>query len=309
MKKRISTFLFIIATVIWGLAFVAQKDASIIPPFTVGAARSFLAVIFLLAIIPITDKLTKTERRLISKKRGLDFNKKEIIGGAVTGTILTVASAFQQIGIGDTDAGKVAFITALYVVIVPIISVILGKRPNLSSIISIPIAIVGFYFLCIKPDVSLNRSDLLVLICAAIFACHIICVDKLSVGCDGFRMSCVQFGTAFTLNSIIALIFEKPISINAMIDVLPSLLFLGILSSGVAYTFQIVGQKDADPTAAAIILSMESVFGVIGAAIILKERMSGREYIGCGVVLLAVLFSQIDVFSLIKKTIKSINDK
>lgn len=304
MKKQLSNILFLIATVIWGFAFVAQKEASNVPAFTVGAVRSFFAVIFLILIIPITDKITKNGRRLFDKKRILDFNRGELIGGALLGLILVCASAFQQIGIESTDAGKAAFITALYVVLVPIFSTFLGKRPGINAIISIPIAVVGFYFLCVKPGSSLEIADMLVLMCAVVFACHIITVDRLSPGCDGFRMSCIQFATAFVLNSVVALIFERPISATNIVEALPSLLFLGIMSSGIAYTLQIVGQKGADPTVAAIILSLESVFGVIGAALILQEKMSGREYAGCAIVFTAVLLSQLDV-----KTIKKIFKK
>lgn len=301
MKKSLSNLLFLIATVIWGFAFVAQKAAAVIPAFTVGAVRSLFAVLFLLLIIPITDRLTKSGRRLLSRERGLDFNRKEIIGGIILGIILVTASAFQQIGIESADAGKVAFITALYVVLVPILSAFFGKRPSINAIISVPIAVLGFYFLCIKPVASLEAADLLVLACAIIFTCHIITVDRLSPGCDGFRMSFVQFTTAFLLNSVIALIFERPISFSAIGTELLSLLYLGILSSGIAYTLQIVGQKDADPTVAAIILSLESVFGVIGAALILGEKMTAREYIGCAIVFVAILISQLDIFSLIKQ--------
>ena len=308
MKKQLSNLLFLIATIIWGFAFTAQKEASVIPAFTVGAVRSIFAVIFLLLIIPITDKLTKNGRRLFSREKGLDFNKRELVGGVIIGVILVAASAFQQIGIGNTDAGKAAFITALYVVIVPILSALLGKKPTVSSIISVPVAVIGFYFLCMKPGESIELSDLLVLLCAIIFACHIISVDRLSLGCDGFRMSCVQFATATLLNLVIALIFEKPTAFPEIAKVLPSLLFLGIFSSGVGYTLQIVGQKDADPTVAAIILSLESVFGVIGGALILGERMSVREYIGCAIVFLAVLLAQLDLNAIVKSLKKPNKD-
>ena len=295
MKKRISYILFLIATVIWGFAFVAQKTASSIPPFAVGAIRSLFAAVFLLALIPLTDRLTKNGRRLITPKKTLDFNRAEIKGGLVLGVILTIATAFQQYGIGEgTDAGKAAFITALYVIVVPIISTLFGKRPSVCAVISIPVAIVGFYLLCIKPGAAFVASDLLVLMCAVIFACHIIAVDRLSPECDGVRMSCVQFTTALVLNGLLTLIFERPASVGEIIEALPSLLFLGILSSGIAYTFQILGQKEADPTVSSIILSLESVFGVIGAALFLSERMDVREYIGCGVVFVVVLLAQLD---------------
>ena len=300
MNKKISYLLFLVATVIWGFAFVWQKEASIIPAFTVGAMRSIFATVFLLAIIPLTDRITNNQRRLFSKKTFLDFNRAELIGGGVLGVILTAATAFQQIGLEDTDAGKAAFITALYVVIVPIFSAILGKQPQINSIVGVVIAVVGFYFLCIKPGVGVEPSDLLVLVCALIFACHIIAVDRLSVGADGTRMSCVQFATATILNGILALIFDTRPNPSAMMEALPSLLLLGILSSGIAYTLQIIGQKQIEPTMSSIMLSLEAVFGTIGGAIVLKERMLVREYIGCAIVFVAVIISQVDVISLIK---------
>ena len=304
MKKKISYLLFIAATVIWGLAFVAQKNATTIPPFAVGALRSGLAVIFLILVIPITDRIYKNGRHLLTRKRIPDITKKELIGGAVLGVILTVASAFQQYGLADTDAGKAAFITALYVVIVPIISSLLGKRPSVLAVISIPIAIVGFYLLCVQDGVTFVTSDLLILVCAVIFASHIISVDRLSPGCDGVRMSLVQFTVSFLLNGIISLLIEQTTP-EAIWVVMPSLLFLGIGSSGIAYTLQILGQKEADPTISSVILSLESVFGVIGGALLLGESLSGKEYLGCAIVFLAVILAQLEPQA-IKKLIKSI---
>lgn len=302
MKKQLSNLLFLIATLIWGFAFVAQKAATSIPAFTVGMMRCLLAVIFLSGMIPIMDKLTKNGRQLSTGKRYslFRFNRDELIGGTILGVLLVVASAFQQIGIEGSDAGKAAFITALYVVIVPIFSVFLGKKPHLNAIISVPVAVIGFYFLCLGPSVSLQLSDLLVLLCALIFSVHIITVDHFSPKCDGMRLSYVQFVVAFILNGIIAMIFERPISITEIGREFLPLLYLGVLSSGVGYTLQILAQKDADPTVSSIFLSLESVFGVIGAAIILGEKMSMREYAGCTIVFVAILMSQIDVTELIK---------
>lgn len=295
MKKYLSSLLFLIATILWGFAFTAQKEASILPAFTVGSVRSIFAVVFLICVIPLTDRITKTGRHLISKKTLIDINRSELIGGIVIGIILSVATAFQQTGLQDTDAGKAAFITAMYVVIVPIFSALLGKKPSLNALISVPIAIIGFYFLCLKPGVKMEGSDALILVCALIFACHIIAVDRLSVGCDGVRMSLVQFATSFVINTLLALIFERPISASAIGTAFPSLLFLGICSSGIAYTLQIIGQKSVEPTVASIILSLESVFGIIGGAIFLGEKMSVREYLGCVIVFLAIILSQLDL--------------
>ena len=167
-----------------------------------------------------------------------------------------------------------------------------------------PLAVIGFYFLCIKPGSTLVTSDLLVLICALIFATHIIAIDHFSPSSDGVRMSMVQFAVAFVVNTILALIFEMPLDTSLVVDRLPAILYLAIGSSGIAYTLQIVGQKDCDPTVASILLSLESVFGVIGAALFLGERMSGREYFGCAVVFVAVILSQLD-FKAIGRLIKS----
>lgn len=160
---------------------------------------------------------------------------------------------------------------------------------------------LGFYFLCLGPEFSIELSDLLVLICAVIFAFHIITVDHFSPKCDGVRLSLVQFVVAFILNTVIALIFESPIDISAIGNGFLPLLYLGIMSSGVGYTFQILGQKNADPTVSSVLLSLESVFGVVGGAIMLGEQMSLREYIGCAIVFIAILISQIDFIDLIKK--------
>jgi len=254
----------------------------------------------LLILIPILDKLGFNKE--LNSKRKSFFSKQELIGGIICGFILTSASAFQQIGLGDgTDAGKAAFITALYVVLVPIISAFIGKRTPLHVWISVGVAAVGFYFLCIKGDFSITPSDLLVLVCSIIFALHIIAIDHFIPYSDGVRMSCVQFLTAFVLNLILALIFELPIDFSAALSALPALMFLGIGSSGIAYTLQIVAQRDINPTVASIIFSLESVFGVVGGALVLGETMTLREYIGCIIVLFAVILSQLDFKQIIKK--------
>ena len=303
MKKRLSYILLFIATIIWGFAFVAQKAAVILPPLTVSALRSVIASAFLILIIPLTDKITKNGRHLIKKDKRLDFTSSELIGGLILGIIISIATALQQIGLEKTDAGKAAFITALYVVIVPIMSAILGKKPTPNVIISVPIAIVGFYLLCIKPGIGISRADILVLLCALVFAGHITAVDHLSPGCDGVRMSFVQFTVSFIINAILGVIFEGMPSGEVVATALPSLLFLGIASSGIAYTLQIIGQKDVEPGVASLLLSMEAVFGAIGGAIILGERMEAKEYIGCAIVLVAVLIAQTN-FNLIQKTEK-----
>lgn len=300
MKKYIPTILCLIAAMIWGFAFTAQKAAATLSAFTVGASRNLFATVFLLSIIPLFDKMNKKLGN--ERKYKQLFTKTELIGGTVCGIILTAASAFQQTGIGDgTDAGKAAFITALYVVLVPMISLLFGKKTPINVWLSVGIAAVGFYLLCIKGDFTVEPSDALVLICALIFAGHIIAIDRFSPRCDGVRMSCVQFFVSFVLNLIMALILEMPISFGAIGSALPSLLFLGIGSSGIAYTLQILAQKDGDPTVVSVVMSLESVFGVLGGVIFLGESMSPKEYIGCVIVFAAVILSQIEF----KKTDKT----
>ena len=300
MKKYIPTLLCLVAAMIWGFAFTAQKAAAELSAFTVGASRNLFATIFLFSIIPIFDKINKKVGN--PRKCKQIFTKTELVGGTICGIILTAASAFQQTGIGDgTDAGKAAFITALYVVLVPIISLLLGKKTPLNVWLSVGIAAVGFYLLCIKGDFTIEPSDGLVLICALIFAMHIIAIDRFSPKCDGVRMSCVQFFVSFILNLFMAFIFEMPINFVAIGSALPSLLFLGIGSSGIAYTLQILAQKDGDPTVVSVVMSLESVFGVLGGVIFLGEIMSPKEYIGCAIVFAAVILSQLDF----KKSSKS----
>lgn len=293
MKKYISTLLCLLAAMIWGFAFTAQKTSAELDAFTVGAVRNVFATLFLLCVIPVFDKIRA--RTPEYKKRESFFTKTELIGGLVCGIILTSASAFQQTGLSDgTDAGKAAFITALYVVLVPIISLLFGKKTSLSVWISVAIAAVGFYLLCIKGDFTITPSDGLVLICSIIFALHIIAIDRFSPLCDGVRMSCIQFFVGFVLNTILALIFEAPLPWGEILSSLPSLVYLGVCSSGIAYTLQIIAQKNTNPAVASVVLSLESVFGVVGGAMFLGETMSRREYIGCAVVFVAVILSQLD---------------
>ena len=303
VKKYTSTAMLFSAAVIWGFAFAAQDAASEMGAFTLGFARSIVAGFFLMAVVIAFDKLLGTGRRLFSKK-GIDLTKNEIIGGVVIGVVLVVASAFQQLGINaGTDGGKAAFITALYVVLVPVYALALKKKASLNVWISIAIAVIGFYLLCIEDDFSVAPSDLLVVACSMIFPIHILTIDHFSPKCDGIRMSMVQFFTAAILNLVIALIAESPSELSEIVPNLLPVLFLGIGSSGIAYTLQILGQKGVNPAAASIILSLESLFGIIGTALFLGKTLSNREYIGCAVVLTAVILSQID-FKAIKSKVK-----
>ena len=294
-KKYISSLLLLLAAIIWGFAFAAQDAASEMGAFTLGFARSFIAGVFLIGVIAVFDKASGSSRKLFTK-RGIDLNRYEIIGGVIIGAVLVVASAFQQIGINNgTDGGKAAFITALYVILVPIYALALRKKAALNVWISIGIAVVGFYLLCIKEDLTVAPSDVLVIIASMIFPIHILTIDHFSPKCDGIRMSMVQFFTAAMLNLVIALAIEGPAELGSIFPSILPVLYLGIGSSGIAYTLQIIGQKDVPPATASIILSLESVFGIIGTALFLGQTLSPREYLGCAVVLVAVILSQIDL--------------
>ena len=300
-KKYISTVLLFAAAVIWGFAFAAQDAASGMGAFTLGFARSIVAGIFLIGVVMLFDKILGTGRKLFSKK-GIDINTTELISGVVIGIVLVAASAFQQLGINSgTDGGKAAFITALYVVLVPVYALALKKKAPINVWISIAIAVVGFYFLCIKNDLTISISDLLVIGASMIFPIHILTIDHFSPKCDGIRMSLVQFLTAAVLNLVIALIAEGPSEFSLILPNLMPLLYLGIGSSGIAYTLQILGQNGVNPAAASIILSLESVFGVIGTALFLGKTLTPREYLGCAIVLVAVVLSQIDFKQILKK--------
>ena len=294
-RKLLSPALLLSAAMIWGFAFAAQDAAQEVGAFTLGFMRSALAAIFLIFAVIISDRVTKSQRRLISR-RGIDLTRSEIIGGAICGTVLAIASAFQQIGINaGTDGGKAAFITALYVVLVPVYALALKKRAPLNVWIGVAISVIGFYLLCIKDNLTVSTSDLLVMASAMIFPIHILTIDHFSPKCDGIRMSLMQFLTASLINLIVALIAEGGLDVsNASRSILP-ILYLGIASSGIAYTLQILGQRGANPAAATIILSLESVFGIIGTALFLGKLLSVREYIGCAVVMAAVIIAQLDV--------------
>ena len=295
----------LIAAAIWGFAFVAQKQAEAVPAFTLVFARSLLGTVFLFFLIILLDRVLRTGRRLVSKK-GLDFTKTEIIGGTCCGIILSMASVLQQAGMNNgTDAGKSAFITALYVVLVPVFGLVLKKRAPINAWFSVGIAVVGFYLLCITDGFSLEFSDALVLLCAVVFAVHILVIDRFSPKCDGVRMSCIQFAVVTVVTLIFSLILESPMKLDAIGASIWPIVMLGIGSSGIAYTLQIIAQSRISPAVAAIIMSLESVFGLLSGVIVLGETMNTRQYIGCAIVFVAVLLSQLDFSELGKKGTKS----
>ena len=291
------------AALIWGCAFSAQKAISGLEPYAVGFWRSLLAAAFLCPVIALFDYFTHSGRKLISR-RGLDFTRTEVVGGVACGLVLGGAIALQQFGIsGGTDAGKASFITALYVVMVPVFGLLFRQKTKLNVWISVVIAIVGFYLLCIKGNFTMEFSDSLILISSVIFAVHILIIGYFSPKVDGIRMSFIQFVVCAVVNLIPSLIFETTTFTMSLVgqNIFP-LVVIGVGSSGIGYTLQILGQRTATDTAAAtIILSTESVIGAIIAAIAFGERMEPREGIGCAIIFCAVLLSQLDPIGTIKK--------
>lgn len=294
MKKYLSTSLLLLAAAIWGFAFSMQKSAESVPPFTLGALRSVIAAAFLFILIPFSAKLSDTGTTKVSKKRPL-FTKTELVGGLLCGIALMAGTFFQQAGLASgVDAGKASFITSLYVVFVPVYYLFLKRRAPLNVWISIATAAVGFYLLCIDGSFGISAGDLTVFICSLIFPLHIMFIDHFVKKCDAIRLSAVQFISGAVINAILALIFDGMPNFEIILSAMPAILYLGIMSSGVAYTLQMIGQRGVAPWAATVILSLESVFGVLGGAVVLGERLLLREYIGCAVIFLAVILSELD---------------
>ena len=284
----------ILAAFIWGTAFVAQDlCADAIGTFTFNAARYFIAVLALLVVILISDK-TKKDKPILSPAEKKAANKQLWIGGLCCGAALAIASNFQQAGlVAGTDAGKAGFITALYVVLVPVFGLFFKRKVNLPTWIAVVLSVVALYLLCIKGSFTLAPGDLLILVCAVCFAVHILVIDHFTATVDGVKLSCLQFLFACIISSVCMLIFED-VDMAAILSCVMPLLYVGIFSCGVGYTLQILAQKDSNPTVVTILLSLESVFAVIAGAIILKQQMSVREYIGCGVMFAAVILAQLE---------------
>ena len=294
MNKNLKgSLILLLCAMIWGFAFSAQDMAAEhVPVFTVGAVRSLIATVFLAAVIVAIDKATGNGRFLFSRKK-TPLTRRELLGGAACGAALAIASAFQQAGLTTSGPGKAAFITAMYVVLVPILTALLFRRRTpLHLWIAVGISLVGLALLTLGDDLSLAVGDILLLICAVCFCGQILLVDHFLPGSDGVRLSMVQFASAFVFNTVFALLFED-ISFAAIGEAILPLLYLGVMSSGCAYTLQIIGQRYCKPAPAAILMSTESLFGVIGAALFVGEVLAPREYIGCAVVFAAVILSQL----------------
>lgn len=289
-KQAISAAELLLTAFIWGVAFVAQSvGMDYIGPFTFNCARSLIGGLVLIPLIFFLRKRDKNKRNETEEKA---YKKNTVLGGICCGIFLCAASCFQQFGIMYTTVGKAGFITALYIIIVPILGVFIGKKVAPMVWGSSVIAVIGFYMLSISGQVSVSKGDILVLICAVLFSFHILVIDYFSPKGDGVTISCIQFLTSGAICGILMFIFENPKLSDIMAAYLP-ILYAGVMSCGVAYTLQIVGQKNMDPTVASLILSLESVFSVLAGWVILGQSLTTREFIGCSLVFAAVILAQL----------------
>lgn len=292
-----NSLLLLLAAVIWGIAFVAQSvGMDYVGGFTFNAVRSLIgsAVLVPLILIPGQNNSdnSETSEAAASTTSGIQKRKDLIIGGISCGICLCLASNFQQFGIKYTTVGKAGFITACYIVIVPIIGLFLGKKCSKFIWAAVAMALIGLYLLCITDGFSIGKGDLLVLVCAFLFSIHILVIDHFSPKADGVKLSCIQFLTCGILSAIPALILEHP-QIPSILAAWQPILYAGVMSCGVAYTLQIIGQKNMNPTVASLILSMESCISVLAGWIILGQQLSAKEILGCVIMFAAIILAQL----------------
>lgn len=289
MSRRMrGNLLLLLTAFIWGVAFVAQKEGgAVVGSLTFNGVRSLLGGGLLLTLLPLLDRVGLSRRPATS-----DEKKSLWLGGVLCGLALFTATNLQQLGLATTTAGKGGFITALYIVLVPVFGLFIGRRTTLFTWLGVALAVAGLYLLCMQGESGIGGGDLLVMACAPVFAVQILLVDRFAPRTDCIRLSCIQFFTVGALNLPLMFLFETP-SLTALADCWVSVLYAGLLSSGVAYTLQIVAQKDAHPTTASVLMSFESVFAVLAGVVLLEDRMTAWEWIGCAVMFAAVILAQL----------------
>ena len=283
--------LLVITALIWGAAFVAQSvSMDHIGAFTFQGVRSLIGSAVL---VPVILALTAIKKKKGEYVKPTNKDKAQLWkAGIICGIILTIASNLQQAGIQYTTAGKAGFITALYIVVVPILGIFMGKRSSLRIWLCIVMAMVGLYLLSVTEGFRLSTGDTLVLLCAVAFSFHIVAVDHYANMVDGVKLSCIQFLVCGVLSSIMMFIFEEPEMAGLLKAAVP-ILYAGIMSCGVAYTLQIVRQKYTRPTVASLLMSLESVFAVLAGMLLLREIPTAREAIGCVIMFAAIIITQL----------------
>ena len=281
----------VLTAFIWGTAFVAQSvGAEHVPPLAFNAARSVIAFVFLLVLCAVM----RSGRRRKGQAASVTRSRKDLLlGGFWCGLTLGLASFLQQKGLDTTSPGKAGFITAMYIVIVPILGLFFHKKVGMKLWISVVVAMFGLYLLCMSGSLQLQKGDLLVLLCALAFSGHIMVIDHFSPKVDGVQMSCIQFFVASLFSMVCMLGAEGVPAVGDVFQSWAPILYAGILSSGVGYTLQIVGQKGVNPTIASLILSLESVMSVLAGWLFLHQGMSGREILGCVLMFVAIILAQL----------------
>ena len=287
-KEQIKgSLLLFLAAIIWGVAFVAQSvGMDYVGPFTFNCVRTLIGGLVLIPCIVFLN------RGKVKKKTDFTEKKRLLLGGICCGVALTTGSTLQQFGIMYTTVGKAGFITAFYIIIVPILGLFLGKKCGVSVWISVVIALAGLYFLCITDGFSIGKGDIYVFLGAIAFSIHILVIDHFTQFNDGVKMSCIQFFVCGILCFVPMMLFEHP-EISMILLAWKPILYAGVMSCGVAYTLQIVGQKNMNPTVASLILSLESVTSVIAGFLVLHQNLSHRELIGCGLMFVAIVLAQL----------------
>ena len=294
MKTK-NALILVLTAFIWGTAFVAQSvGMDYLEPFTFNGVRSLIGGAALLPCIAILQKMNRKDG--VGKEPGSGDVRRErkdmVFGGIACGLLLFAASSLQQIGIQFTTAGKAGFITACYIVIVPVLGIFLKKKIGWKVWAAVAIALAGLYFLCMTEKFTVGKGDVLIFACALVFSLHILVIDYFSPKVDGVKMSCIQFFVCGIASLPFMFALETP-KIGAMIAGWMPLLYAGVLSCGVAYTLQIIGQKNVNPAIASLILSLESCFSVLAGWLVLGERLSVRESAGCVLMFAAIILAQL----------------
>ena len=289
-RQIIYSLLLLLTAIIWGIAFVTQSMATdSTGPFTFNTGRFFVGGAALLPCIRLIDRI---RARQGGESVPAGSRKTLLIGGTCCGVCLFIASSFQQTGIAYTTVGKAGFITAMYIVLVPLIGLFTGRRIGLWLWVSVALAAFGMYLLCITGDFTLGKGDALCMACALFFTGHILTIDHFSPMVDGVRMSCIQFFICGFLSFIAMLIFEKP-DLSGILSAWFPILYAGVFSSAVGYTLQIVAQKNVSPTLASLLMSLESVFSALFGWLLLSQALSAQELAGCALMFAAIILSQV----------------
>ena len=282
--------MLLLTAIIWGSTFCAMDAANkSIEPWAFNAIRFILGGLVLIPLIPFLDHLKSPQEKEIEKS----YRRKDLlIGGVCCGVALGTASAIQQIGIKYTTVGKAGFITACYIILVPIFGIFLKKRCSIFVWISIVIAVAGLYLLCMNECFSIAKGDLFVIACAFLFTFQILFIDHFAPKCDCVRLACIQFFVAGIGSLVAMLCMEGMPQLSQITAALIPILFAGIMSSGVAYTLQMIGQKNFNPTIASLIMSLESMFAAIFGWMFLRQQLTARELWGCGLMFIAIMLAQ-----------------